>query len=123
VRERLESLLLVLAVGSAVAIGAKRVGIPYNVALVVVGLLLVLVDVLPDTPMDPQVMLIAFLPILVFEGALFSDTDNLQRAARPILALPSRGHHLLLGTAAVTYALAPVPRRCCSARCSPSPTP
>ncbi|MCC6552506.1 MAG: sodium:proton antiporter [Polyangiaceae bacterium] len=106
-RERLESLLLVLAVGSAVAIGAKRVGIPYNIALVVVGLLLVLVDVLPDTPMDPQVILIAFLPILVFEGALFADADHLRRAATPILALAVPGVAIsLLGTAAVaTYAL------------------
>ena len=42
----LEQLLFVLAIGSAVAISAKRVNVPYNVALVVVGLLLVLVLVL-----------------------------------------------------------------------------
>ena len=54
-RERLESLLLVLAVGALVAIGAKRVSIPYNVALVVVGLLLVLMDALPNTPMNPEI--------------------------------------------------------------------
>ena len=37
-RDYLEQLLLVLAVGSAIAIGAKRINVPYNVALVVVGL-------------------------------------------------------------------------------------
>ena len=46
-REYLEQLLLVLAVGSGVAIVAKRISVPYNVALVVVGLLLVLMNVLP----------------------------------------------------------------------------
>jgi len=34
--EYLERLMLVLAVGSAVAIAAKRIAIPYNVALVIV---------------------------------------------------------------------------------------
>lgn len=107
-RERLESLLLVLAVGAIVAIGAKRVAIPYNVALVVVGLLLVLMDALPNTPMDPEIILVAFLPILVFEGALFADADSLRGASRPILALAVPGVAIsLLGTAAVaTYALA-----------------
>ena len=37
-REYLEQLLTVLAVGSAVAIVARRISVPYNVALVVVGL-------------------------------------------------------------------------------------
>ena len=35
-REYLEQLLLVVAIGSAVASAAKRVGVPYNVALVLV---------------------------------------------------------------------------------------
>ncbi len=101
-REHLEQLLLVLAVGSAVAIGAKRVGIPYNVALVLVGLVLVLMDALPHTPMDPQIVLVLFLPVLVFEGALFADGKSLRHAARPILALAVPGVALsLLGTAAV----------------------
>ncbi|MEO5726314.1 MAG: sodium:proton antiporter, partial [Byssovorax sp.] len=66
-RDQIEQLLLVLAAGATAAIGAKRVSIPYNVALVVVGLLLVLTDVLPKTPMEPDVVLLAFLPVLVFE--------------------------------------------------------
>ena len=109
-REHLEQLLLVLAVGSAVAIGAKRIGIPYNVALVVVGLLLVLMDALPNTPMDPQVILVVFLPILVFEGALFADGKSLQHAARPILALAVPGVVMsLLGTAAVAMFVLQLP--------------
>jgi CPA1 family monovalent cation:H+ antiporter len=101
-KERLESFLLVLAVGAAVAIGAKRFAIPYNVALVVVGLLLVFVDVLPHASMDPQVILVVFLPLLVFEGALFADATALRRASRPILALAIPGVLIsLMGTAAV----------------------
>ncbi len=87
-REYLEQLLLVLAVGSAVAIAAKRVGVPYNVALVVVGLLLVLMNVLPDTPMDPGVVLLVFLPDAGLPGrACPPTTTSMRQAARPILAL------------------------------------
>lgn len=109
-RERLESLLLVLAVGSVVAIGAKRVGVPYNVALVLIGLLLVVLDVLPNAPMDPEVILIAFLPVLVFEGALAADADSLRAASRPILALAVPGVLIsLLGTAAVATLVLDLP--------------
>jgi CPA1 family monovalent cation:H+ antiporter len=90
-RESLEQLLLVLAIGSAVAIVSKRISVPYNVALVVVGLLLVLMNVLPETVMDPGVVLLVFLPILVFQGALSADDLSLRQAARPILALSLPG--------------------------------
>src|SRR4051812_46307939 len=106
-RDQIERLLLVLAVGAMAAIGAKRISVPYNVALVVVGLLLVLTDVLPKTPMEPDVILLAFLPVLVFEGALFADADSLRAASRPILALAVPGVAIsLLGTGAIaTFAL------------------
>ena len=106
-RERLESFMLVLAIGAGVAIGAKRVGVPYNVALVLIGLLLVFADVLPHAPMDPELVLVAFLPLLVFEGALFADADSLKEARRPILALAVPGVAIsLVATAGVaTFAL------------------
>jgi CPA1 family monovalent cation:H+ antiporter len=101
-REYLEQLLVVLAIGSGVAIVAKRVDVPYNVALVVVGLLLVLMDVLPRTTMDPNVVLLLFLPILVFQGALSTDDVSMKRAARPILALAVPGVAIsLLATATI----------------------
>jgi CPA1 family monovalent cation:H+ antiporter len=100
--EYLEQLLLVLATGSAVAIVAKRINIPYNVALVVVGLVLVLLNVLPDTPMQPSIVLLVFLPVLVFQGALSADDVSMRQAARPILALALPGVALsLLATAAI----------------------
>jgi CPA1 family monovalent cation:H+ antiporter len=102
VREYLEQLLLVLAIGSAVASIAKRIGVPYNVALVVVGLLLVLMNVLPETVMDPSLVLLVFLPMLVFQGALSADDVGMRQAARPILTLALPGVALsLLATAAI----------------------
>ena len=101
-RERLEDVTLVLAVGAAVAFGAKRVNVPWNVALVVMGLVLVFADVLPHAPMDPELVLLGFLPLLVFEGALNADFDGMKLARGPILALAFPGVVLSLGaTAAV----------------------
>ncbi|MET0343190.1 MAG: sodium:proton antiporter [Polyangiales bacterium] len=99
--------MLILAVGSAVAIGAKRLGVAYNVALVLVGLALVLLEVLPAVPFDPELIMIGVLPVLVFEGALFSNLDHLRAASKPVLALAIPGVLLaLLGTATVaTWAL------------------
>ncbi len=100
--------MLILAVGSAVAIGAKRVGVPYNVALVVVGLVLVLLGVFPAAPLDPEVILVGVLPVLVFESALGANLDHLRAARNPILTLAIPGVALsLIGTAAIaTWALA-----------------
>ena len=101
-REYLEQLLLVVAIGAAVASAAKRFSVPYNVALVVVGLLLVLMNVLPETPLDPSLILLVFLPMLVFQGALSADDASMFQAARPILTLAVPGVAVsLLATAAV----------------------
>jgi len=99
---RLESLLLVLAIGALVAVFAKRTRVPYNVALVMVGLLVVVADLLPHTSLHPELILVAFLPVLVFEGALSADAESLRRVRGPILALALPGVFIsLLGTAIV----------------------
>jgi monovalent cation:H+ antiporter, CPA1 family len=104
-REYLEQLLIVVAVGSAVASAAKRAGVPYNVALVLVGLLLVLTNVLPETPLDPSIVLLVFLPMLVFQGALSADDVSMHAAARPILALAFPGVAVTLVVTAAVAAL------------------
>ncbi len=100
--------MLILAVGSAVAIGAKRFGVPYNVALVVVGLLATVLGLVPRAELDPELVLVGVLPVLVFEGGLSTNLDHLREAKLAILALAIPGVALsLLGTAAVaTWALA-----------------
>ena len=59
-------------------------------------------NVLPDTPMDPHVVLMVFLPVLVFQGALSADAKSMRQAATPILTLALPGVALsLVGTAAI----------------------
>ena len=93
-REALESYVLVFGIGAVVAVGAKRIGVPYNVALVVIGLLLVFADVLPHAQLDPEVVLVAFLPILVFEASLFADADSLRNEARGNQAIADDGQSI-----------------------------
>jgi CPA1 family monovalent cation:H+ antiporter len=100
--EHLDTFTLVLAVGAAVAFAAKRANLPYNVALVVIGLVLVFTDVLPHAPMEPEIVLITFLPLLVFEGALSADAESLRSAIQPIVALAVPGVVVsLLATGAI----------------------
>ncbi len=101
-RETLETIMLILAVGSAVAIAAKRVSVPYNVALVLVGLVLALIRVLPSAQLDAEIVLVGVLPVLVFEGGLSANLDHLRESRNAILALAIPGVAIsLLGTAGV----------------------
>ncbi len=106
-RQQLESWMLALAIGAACVIAAKRVKLPWNVVLVVVGLLLVFAVVLPRATLEPDLVLLLFLPMLVFEAALSADADQLARAKAPILALALPGVALSLGATALiaTYVL------------------
>jgi monovalent cation:H+ antiporter, CPA1 family len=99
--------MLILAVGSAVAIAAKRIAVPYNVALVVVGLVIALVGVFPNVELDPEVILVGVLPVLVFEGGLSANLDHMResRAAILTLAVPGVAVSLLGTAAAATFAL------------------
>jgi monovalent cation:H+ antiporter, CPA1 family len=59
-------------------------------------------NVLPETPLDSSVVLLVFLPMLVFQGALSADDVTMRAAARPILVLAFPGVAVsLLATAAV----------------------
>ncbi len=106
-RAQLEGLVGVLALGTAVAVGARRAGVPFNVVLVVAGLVGALLKVVPPHPLDPELVLLVFLPLLVFEAGLFADVGALRQQARPIIALAVPGVAIsLLTTAGVaTWAL------------------
>ena len=74
-----EFLVWLLIAASVIAVIAKRIGIPYTVALVLGGLLLSVVHLPALAPLHqgnrpdwltPDVILILFIPALLFEGSL-----------------------------------------------------
>jgi CPA1 family monovalent cation:H+ antiporter len=89
--------LMVAATGFAIA--AKRARIPYNVALVVGGMLLALSGLLPGvTPLLPEVVFLVCLPALLFEGGITADLGSIRSNVRPITLLSTLG--MLLAIAA-----------------------
>jgi CPA1 family monovalent cation:H+ antiporter len=86
-----ESLLALLLVASATAVIVKWVRIPYPVALVVAGLVVGVSKVLPPVSMTPEIVLVIFLPALLFEASWNLDIKALKRDWLPISVLATVG--------------------------------
>jgi Na+/H+ antiporter len=74
---------------------ASRIGIPYPIVLVLGGLALGLVPGMPHVELDPDLVLLVFLPPLLYSAAFFSEVRALRGYARA-LSLTSIG--LVLAT-------------------------
>lgn len=85
-----ESFAILVGLAVLVAVAARRVGIPWSVALVLVGLAVALV--LPDAGFEisPDLVLVVLLPGLVFEASYQLDVAALRRTAgwATVLAVP-----------------------------------
>jgi CPA1 family monovalent cation:H+ antiporter len=95
-----EFLIWLLIAASAIAILAKRLHAPYTVALVAGGLMLSGLRLTHLSPLDPgqrpqwltpDVILILFLPALVFEGSVKLNVRDLVRNSAPLLLLANLG--------------------------------
>ena len=94
-----EFLIWLLIAASIIAVLANRLRIPYTVALVLGGLALgsvhlpiieTLVKNQPDW-LTPNIVLVIFLPALLFEGSLKLQVRQLRENALPILLLATAG--------------------------------
>jgi CPA1 family monovalent cation:H+ antiporter len=107
-----EFLLLLLILASGIALIALRIRIPYTVALVIGGLALGTIHLRamaklfgqprPDW-LTPQVILILFLPALLFEGSARINIRQLRQSLAPVLILANVG--VLIATLFTGYAL------------------
>jgi CPA1 family monovalent cation:H+ antiporter len=95
-----EFLIWLLIAASVIAVIAKRVGIPYTVALVLGGLLLSIVPLPALAPLHkgnrpdwltPDVILTLFLPALLFEGSLKIELRHIRTNLVPLLLLANFG--------------------------------
>lgn len=73
-----------MLIAFVVAIVARRAKVPYPLALVVTGLLIGVPRLLPQAHLDPQLLLTAFLPPLLFEAAINLRIEPLKRDWAPI---------------------------------------
>ena len=66
---------------------ASRVGIPYPILLVLGGLVLGFVPGIPDVELEPELVLVVFLPPLLYGAAFFTGLRELRADARAITLL------------------------------------
>jgi CPA1 family monovalent cation:H+ antiporter len=86
-----ESLIVLLVlVATLVAIGARRIRLPYTVALVLVGLFITVRHPL-DIEVTPALILSLFVPPLIFEAAFHLDLRLLRDTWSSILVLAVPG--------------------------------
>ncbi len=71
----------------ALATLATRLGIPYAILLVVGGLVLGFVPGLPRIMLDPELILVLFLPPLIYSSAWLTSWREFRANLRPILLL------------------------------------
>jgi len=106
-----ELILLLLAVVAAVTLLAARIGVPYPILMVVAGLALgLLLGVLgvPRVELPPDLVLVLFLPPILFSAAYFLSPRELWRNIRPITLLAvGLVFTTTLAVAFVVMALAP----------------
>jgi CPA1 family monovalent cation:H+ antiporter len=86
-----------LLISFLVALVARRVKVPYALALVVTGLVIGILRLLPQTHLEPSVLLTVFLPPLLFESAIYLRIEALRRDWTPIAI------YTLAGTALSTF--------------------
>ena len=90
-------LILLLLVASGVAMAAKWIRVPYTLLLVIVGLIISPMHFLPVVHISPDLILLIFLPALLFEASWNLDFSHLRKNLWPILLLAVPGVGLAVG--------------------------
>jgi len=84
-------IITLLLIASVVGIAVRYVRVPYTVALVLVGLAVGVLRVLQPIELTPHVILVIFLPALLFEASLQLDFEQLRNDLPTILTLAIPG--------------------------------
>jgi CPA1 family monovalent cation:H+ antiporter len=96
--------LLIFVVASAVAIAARRLRLPYTVALVVAGLLLGSLHAFRPPELTKEILFAVVLPGLLFEAGFHLEFREFRRDASAILALAVPGVVAAIGLTALILA-------------------
>jgi len=80
----IEIVLLLFVAATALAIVARRIGVPYPILLVLGGLGLGLTPGLPRLELEPDLVFLLFLPPILFAAGYFTSIRDFKANARPI---------------------------------------
>ena len=86
-----QAFVLLLIVAAVVAVLARRIGAPYTVGLVLVGLAIGVATHVPTLKLSSDLVFYVFLPILLFEASFNLEARNLLGEWRRILVLAVPG--------------------------------
>jgi monovalent cation/hydrogen antiporter len=92
--EHVELVVFGLLLGvAALAVLARILGVPYPITLVLGGSVMGFIPGVPSVELDPDLVLLIFLPPLLYGAAFFTSLRDLRSNARPIalLAIPLVG--------------------------------
>jgi monovalent cation/hydrogen antiporter len=85
--EAIAVVLILLVAATALALLARRIGIPYPILLVLGGLALGLIPGLPPIELDPEIVFLLFLPPILFGAGYFTSLRDFRRNLRAITLL------------------------------------
>lgn len=89
--------IVLLLVASAVAMVTKWIRVPYTLALVMVGLVISQMHFIPGVEVSPELILLIFLPALLFEASWNLKLEHLKENFIPICLLAGVGVCLSTG--------------------------
>jgi Na+/H+ antiporter len=84
---QIEVILGLLAAVTGLALLSRRVPIPYPVLLVLGGLVIAIIPGLPHVALNPEIVLLLFLPPLLYPAAVFTSWRDFRANLRPISLL------------------------------------
>ncbi len=79
--------IILLLIAAVVAMATKWINVPYTLALVIIGLLISPMHFIPAVHISPALILLIFLPALLFEAAWNLKLDHLRENIFPIMTL------------------------------------
>jgi CPA1 family monovalent cation:H+ antiporter len=80
-------LISLLVAVSVLGTASQAIGVPYPIVLVLGGLALGFVPGIPEIELDPDLVLVIFLPPLLYSAAFFASLRDLRTNLRPIALL------------------------------------
>ncbi|GII25851.1 Na+/H+ antiporter [Planosporangium mesophilum] len=102
------ALLALMVAVAGLGVLARRIGLPYSILLVLGGLMLGFVPGMPPVQMPPDLVLLLFLPPLLYSAGFLSSPHDLRAEAIPITRLAVGLTLATMGAVAVTaHALVP----------------
>ena len=100
------AILILFVIASVVAVAARRIDLPYTIALMAVGIVLGALHLLNAPHLTQELRYDIFLPPLIFEAAIHLKADDIRRDFWPIATLVVPG--VILSTLATAAVMIPI---------------